>query len=183
MYNATEQFVELNKTNVAQASKLAAIALENTEKLFKLNLLAAKSTLAQGIENAQAAASVKDVQELFSLRTRFAETGVQTALAYSRTLYELASQVQAEYSAISEETWASYSKGVASWVDKASKSAPAGSDVAINAFKSTFAATTAAFDQFQRASKQVVNLADASVRAAAASAVRSAPVKNGRKAA
>ena len=80
MYNAAEQLVELNKTNVAQASKLAAITLENTEKLFRLNLTAAKSALAHGIENAQAAASVKDVQELFALRARFAETGVQTAL-------------------------------------------------------------------------------------------------------
>ena len=183
MYNATEQLVELNKSNVAQASKIAAITLGNAEKLLNLNLSAAKSALAQSIQSAQAAASVKDVQELFTLRAHLAETGVQTALAYSRTFYELASNAQAEFTAISEETWANYSKGVATWVDTASKSAPAGSDVAVNAFKSTFAATTAAFDQFQRATKQVVNLADASVRAAAASAVKSTPVKNGRKAA
>lgn len=182
MYNPTEQFSDLSKANVAQASKFAAIAMDNAEKLLKLNLTVAKSAVAQSIENAQAVASVKDVQELFSLRNNFAETGVQTALAYSRTLYELASQAQAEYSAISEETWASYSKGIATWVDKASKSAPAGSDVAVNAFKSTFAATSAAFDQFQQATKQVVNLADASVRAAAASAAKAAPAK-GRKAA
>ena len=62
-----------------------------------------------------------------------------------------------------------YTKGVASWMESATKAAPAGSDVAVNALKSTFAASTAAFDQFQRATKQVVNLADASVRAAAAS--------------
>jgi phasin family protein len=173
MYNAAEQFAELNKANVAQASKLAAITLENAEKLFRLNLTAAKSALAQGIENAQAAASVKDVQELFALRARFAENGVQTALAYSRTLYELASEAQAEYSAVSEETWASYSKGVANWVDRAAKSAPAGSDAAVDAFKSTFAATTAAFDQFQKASKQVASIADANVRAATAQAAKS----------
>ena len=183
MYNATEQLVELNKSNVAQASKIAAITLGNAEKLLNLNLSAAKSVVAHSIQNAQAAASVKDVQELFTLRARLAESGVQTALAYSRTFYELATEAQAEFTAISEETWASYSKGVATWVDTASKSAPAGSDVAVNAFKSTFAATTAAFDQFQKATKQVVNLADASVRAAAASAIKSAPAKSGRKAA
>jgi len=182
MYNATEQFVELNKANVAQASKLAAITLGNAEKLMNLNLSAAKTVVAQGIQNAQAAAEVKDVQELFTLRARLAESGMQTALAYSRTFYELASEAQAELTAVSEETWASYSKGVAHWVDTASKNAPAGSDVAVNAFKSTFAATTAAFDQFQKATRQAVNLADASVRAAAASAVKGAPAR-GRKAA
>ena len=181
MYNATEQFADFNKVNVANATKLAALSIENAEKLFKLNLNAARIALQQSVEGAQAAASVKDVQELMAIRTKFAESGVQTALSYSRTLYDLASEAQSEYSSMAEELWANYTKGVASFVDKASKSAPAGSDAAVNAFKSTFAASTAAFDQFQKATKQVVNLADASVRAAAANASKAAT--KGRKAA
>jgi phasin family protein len=181
MYNATEQFAEFNKANVAQASRFAAIAMGNAEKLMKLSMNAARTALEQSIENAHAVAGVKDVQELFALRAKLAETGVQSALAYSKNLYELASEAQAELSAVSEASWASYTRGVAKWVDTASQSAPAGSDAAVNAFKSTVAATTAAFDQFQRATKQVVNLADASVRAAATSAAKVAP--KGRKAA
>ena len=69
---------------------------------------------------------------------------------------------------------------MASWVDTAAKSAPAGSESAINAFKSTIAATTAAFDQFSKAGKQVVSLADANVRRAAATASKNV---KGRKAA
>jgi len=174
MYNATEQFAELNKANVAQASKLAALAIENAEKLLKLNLAAAKAAVAQSLEGASAIAAVKDVQEMMALRAKYAENGVQGALGYSRSLYEAASEAQAQISAFAEESWAAYTKGVAAWVDKASKSAPAGSDAAVNAFKSTFAASTAAFDQFQKATKQVVNLADASVRAAAANATKAA---------
>ncbi len=132
----------------------------------------AKAALAQGVENAQAVASVKDVQELVALRAKLTEAGVQVATAYSKTLYELASEAQAEYSAFAEEAWSMYTKNVAAFVDKASKSAPAGSDAAVNAFRSTFAASTAAFDQFQRATKQVVNLADANFRAAAAQATK-----------
>ncbi len=166
MYNATEPFAELNKVNVANAVKMASLSIENAEKLFKLNLGAAKAALATSVEGAQAAASIKDVQELIALRTKFAEAGVQNALGYSRNLYDLATEAQAEYTAIAEEAWALYTKGVAAWVDKASKSAPAGSDVAVNALKSTFAASTAAFDQFQKATRQVVSLADANIRAA-----------------
>ena len=172
MINANEHFAEFNKVNVANATKFAALSIENAEKLFKLNLNAARIALQQSVEGAQAAASVKDVQELLAIRAKYAESGVQSALSYSRTLYDLASEAQAEYSSIAEESWASYTKGVAAFVDKASKSAPAGSDVAVNAIKSTFAASTAAFDQFQKATKQVVNLADASVRAAAANATK-----------
>ena len=181
MYNATEQFAEINKANVAQATKLAALAIENAEKLMRLNISAAKVALAQGIEGATAVATVKDVQDLVALRAKYAETGVQAALGYSKSLYEMASEAQAQYSALSEEAWGVYTKGIASWVEKASKSAPAGSDVGFNALKSTVAATTAAFDQFQKATKQVVNFADASVRAAAANAGKTA--SKGRKAA
>lgn len=181
MYNATEQIADLNKAVNASAIKIASLSIENAEKLVKLNLSAAKAALAQSVEGAQAAASVKDVQELFAIRAKFAEVGVQSALGYSRTLYELSSEAQAEFSALAEEAWASYTKGIASWVEKASKAAPAGSDVAVNALKSTFAASTAAFDQFQKATKQVVNLADASVRAAAATAART--TAKGKKAA
>ena len=172
MYNASEQFAEFNQANVSNAIKFASLSIENAEKLVNLNIKAAKLAIAQAVEGAQAAASAKDVQELISLRAKLAEVGMQSATGYSRTLYELSSEAQAEMSALAEEAWKAYTKGVASWVEKASQSAPAGSDAAVNALKSTFAASTAAFDQFQKATRQVVDLADASVRAATASATK-----------
>lgn len=172
MYNATEQFADIGKVNYANVVRLASLSLENTEKIVKLNLTAARAALVQGVESAQAVASVKDVQELVALRAKFTEAGVQAATGYSKTLYELAAEAQAEYTAFAEEAWASYTKGVAAFVDKASKSAPAGSESGFNAFKSTFAASTAAFDQFQKATKQVVSLADANFRAASAQATK-----------
>jgi len=174
MYTPTEQFADLNKAGVAQASRMAALALENAEKLMKLNLSAAKIVLAQGVESASAVAGVKDVQDLLALRAKYAESGVETATAYTRGLYEISSEAQAQFTALAEEAWSGYTKDIAGWVEKASKSAPAGSEAAVNAFKSTFAASTAAFDQFQKATKQVVNLADASVRAASANAMNAA---------
>jgi phasin family protein len=183
MYNATEQFADFNKANVAQATKIASLSIESAEKLVQLNINAVKAAIATGVEGAQAATSAKDVQELLELRAKLAELGVQNAVGYSRSVYELTSAAQAQFSALAEEAWSQYSKSVATLVEKASASAPAGSDVAVNALKSTFAASTAAFDQFQRATKQVVSLADANIRAAQASAVRSSAAKGGRKAA
>ena len=85
MYNAS-QFAEFNKANVAQATKLAAIALENAEKVMTLNLNATKLAFAQGVEGASAVAAVKDVQDLIALPTKYAETGVQSVVGYSRSL-------------------------------------------------------------------------------------------------
>ena len=184
MYNAPEQFAEISKANVAQATKLAALAIENAEKFTKLNINTARSALAQSVEGASAATSVRDVQDLLALRAKYAEVGVAYAVGYSKSLYEFTSIAQAQYAALAEETWNAYTKGVAKWVETASKSAPAGSDVGFNALKSTVAATTAAFDQFQKATKQVVSFADASVRAAAANAANaSKAAPKGRRAA
>ncbi len=124
MYNATSQFAELNKANVEQATKLAAVALQNAEKIFNANLEAAKYALAHGAEGAAAVAQVKDVQELFALPAKYAETGVQGALGYSRNVYEIVSATQAQYTALAEEAFAAYTKGVASWVDKAGENCP-----------------------------------------------------------
>lgn len=171
MYNAS-QFAEFNKANVAQATKFAAIAIDNAEKILKLNIATAKAAFAHGVEGATAVAAVKDPQEFFALPSKYAESTVESVVGYSKSLYEVVSEAQSQYTAIAEDAVAGYTKGLAVWVEKASASAPAGSDVAINAMKSTVAATTAALDQFQKASKQVVSLADASVRAAAANATK-----------
>ena len=67
---------------------------------------------------------------------------------------------------------------------RGARSSGAGSDVAVTALKSTVAATTAAFDQFSKATKQVVSFADASMRAAANNAANATkPAAKGRKAA
>jgi phasin family protein len=182
MYETT-QFAELNQANVAQATKLAAIALQNAEKLVKLNMDTAKAAIAQGVEGATAVAAIKDPKDFFALPTKYAEAGVQSFVGYSKSLYELSTEAQSQYSALAEQALAGYTKGLAAWVEKASASAPAGSEVAINAFKSSVAATSAAIDQFQKASKQVVSFADASVRAAADNAAKVAVVPKGRKAA
>ena len=174
MYNSTEQFAEINKAGYDNAVKLAALSLEKAERLTKLNLQAAKVALESGVYSANAVAGIKDVQEFVSVRAKLTEAGVQNALGYSRGVYQIAS-----------EAWAAYTKGVAAWVEKAAKNAPAGSDMAVTALKSTVAATTAAFDQFNKATKQVVSFADASVRAAAANAANATKTSTpkGRKAA
>jgi phasin family protein len=186
MYSPTEQFADINKASYASAVKLAELSLEKAERFTKLNLQAAKVALEQGAYTANAVAGIKDVQELVAVRAKLTEAGVQNVMGYSRGVYQIASEAQADFSALAEQALAMYTKSMAAWVEKAAKNAPAGSDVAVTAFKSTVAATTAAFDQFAKATKQVVSFADASVRAAAnnaAAAAQATTPTKGRKAA
>ena len=102
MYNATEQFAEINKAGYDNAVKLASLSLDKAERLTKLNLQAAKVALEQGVYTANAVAGIKDVQELAAVRAKLTEAGVQNALGYSRGVYQIASEAQADFSALAE---------------------------------------------------------------------------------
>ncbi len=121
MYNATEQLAEINKAGYDNAVKLAELSLEKAERLTKLNWQAAKVALEQGVYSANAVAGIKDVQEFVTVRAKITEAGVQNALGYSRGVYQIASEAQADFSALAEQAWAAYTKGVAAWVEKAAR--------------------------------------------------------------
>ena len=185
MYAMNEYFADFNKANVDQATKIANVAFIGIEQLVNLNVWAAKNALEANTKNFKALSEITDVQDLVSFRTKVTETGVENALSYSRDAYEVISGTQAEVSKVLESGMSTLNKNLASVVDKAVKSAPAGSDVAVTALKSTMAATTAAFDSMTKATRQVIDFTDASVRAASAKAatVATSAAKSGKKAA
>ncbi|MBI3714622.1 MAG: phasin family protein [Betaproteobacteria bacterium] len=169
---ASEQFGDFSKSAVDAAMKFAHVSFESAERMIALNLEAAKAGLDVTAKNAKSLAAVKDVQELNTVRTKGAETGLEFMLGYSRTFYELSTAAQAQFSALAEERFATMQKSVAENLDTVSKSAPAGSDVAIAALKSSMAASTAAFDSVSKAAKQFTAFADNAVKVAADTATK-----------
>ena len=76
-----------------------------------------------------------------------------------------------ELSKLVEEQIAETNKTVAAAIDKASKSAPSGSEFAFNAVKQAVSAANQAYDALSKASKQVVDMTEATVSATAAGTV------------
>ena len=163
MFN--EQYPELNKNSVDNALRFAKITMDSAERLVKLQLEAAKQAIEENAKNAKSLSEVKDLQEVVALRAKLAESGVEKALNYSRSVYEVASQAQAELTKLFEESLSAYTKDLVNVIEKTTKSAP-GSDLAVAALKSTVAATQAAVDSMTKATRQVAELADAGVKAA-----------------
>ena len=160
---------EFSAATVETAARLTRISIDSAERAMAIQLEYAKGALKQANLTAQAVSQVKDVPQLIALRTRLAENAVENMMGYSRSLYEVASDAQAELSRLAEQNMASYQQAVVEAVDQATKAAPAGSDVAVAAMKSSMAATTAAFDTFNKAARQVASYADAGVKASGAS--------------
>ena len=169
---STSGITELGSATVETAARVARISMDSAERAMAVQLEYAKGALSQASLNARALAQVKDVQELLSVRTRIAENTLENVMGYSRSLYEVAATAHTEWSKLAEERMARFQRAVTESVDEAAKTAPAGSDVAVAAIKSQLAATTAAFDSFTKAAKNMASFAEAGVAATRAAKTR-----------
>ncbi|MBI5862750.1 MAG: phasin family protein [Rhodocyclales bacterium] len=180
MTNVPAQIVSANKAGVETLLTIANTAFASAERLAALNLNTARALLEDSVSNAKALLAVKDVQELINLQTSLAQPAVEKAVAYSRSVYEIATQTQGELTKVYESQVSELNGNVSSALDKALKNAPAGSDVAVAAVKSAIAAANSAYDSMTKAAKQVAEIAEANVAAAANATVSavgaSAPV-------
>ena len=154
MYQTPEQLLALNKANLEVAARFAGVALQGAERLLDLQLKAAKSAFADGIENAKAFAAVKDLQEFAALKENVAQPSIEKATAYAKSVYDVASATQAEVGKLIEEQFAEFNKQVVATLDKMVKTAPAGSEVGIAAVKSGIAAVNSAYDNLTKVAKQ-----------------------------
>jgi phasin family protein len=166
MYVTPEQIQEAAKANVEAVLAAANTQFAALEKLANLNASAIKAAFEESIANARALAGAKDVQELVTLQSSFAQPAMEKAIAYSKSVYEVAAQTNAELSKVAEKRAAEWNENFVSLLDKATKNAPAGSDVAVAAVKSMIAAANSAYDNFNKVAKQATEIAEANVAAA-----------------
>ncbi|MDD5298265.1 MAG: TIGR01841 family phasin [Rhodocyclaceae bacterium] len=171
-FAAPEQFAAANKANVETLMTLANAAFATAERLAALNMNTARSILEDTVATAKTLMGAKDLQELVSLQSTLAQPSVEKAVAYAKNLYEISAQSQEEFSKLFEGQFAEVNKNVAAALDKAAKSAPAGSDVAVAAVKSAIAAANSAYDSMNKAAKQVAEIAEANVAAATSATVK-----------
>ncbi|MGL5631160.1 MAG: phasin family protein [Azovibrio sp.] len=172
MFTTPEQFAVANKAAVDSLLSLANTALASAERVAALNLNTARSVLEDSVSNTKALMGAKDVQEAMSLQASLAQPNVEKAVAYTRSMYEISAQTKEDLSKVVESQFADFQKQVSGLLDRATKSSPAGSDVAIAAVKSAISAANSAFDSMNKAAKQVSEIAEANVAAATNATVK-----------
>ena len=117
------------------------------------------------MSHAKALLGAKDVQEFININAAAAQPAVEKAIAYSRSVYEVAAQSQTELTKAMEAQAAEINRNLVSFLDKVSKNAPAGSDVAVAAVKQALAAANTAYDSFTKVAKQATEIAEANFTA------------------
>ena len=166
MYVTPEQIQAAGKANIEAMLALASTQFAAIEKFASLNANAVKTAFEDSLANARALAGAKDVQELINLQSAFAHPAIEKTIAYSKSVYEVATETNTELSKAAERRVAEWNENFVSLLDKAAKNAPAGSDVAVSAVKQMIAAANSAYDNFNKVAKQATEIAEANVAAA-----------------
>lgn len=183
MYATPESFAAANKAGIETLLSFANATFAGMERFAALNLNTARTALEDGVATAKSVMAIKDLQDLVTLQSTLAQPALEKAIAYAKSVYQITAQSQEEFSKLFEGQVAELNKAVAEALDKAAKSAPAGSDVAVAAVKSAIAAANSAYDSVTKAAKQVAEMAEANVAAATSATVKavSAAPKGGKK--
>jgi phasin family protein len=173
MYQAPEQFAALNKANLEAAARFANVAFGGAERLVEIQLKAAKAALADGVDSAKTLSTIKDLQQFADVKDTVAQPAFEKAAEYVKSVYDVATETQAEFGKLIEQQFAAFNKQVVVALDKMAESAPAGSEVGISALKSALVTGNAAYENLSKAAKQFNDTAKTNLEAAAK---RAAPV-------
>lgn len=168
MVTKSEDFANAGKNGIETAAKLANVAFDSVERLAALNLEATRSLLETSVNNANALFAAKDAKTLFDLQTTLAQPVIEKTVAYSKNVYEIASQTKEKLAKVFESQLDDVNAKFTGLVVKALNNAPAGSGVAVATVKSAIAAANSAYDGLNKAAKTVADIADANIAAATA---------------
>lgn len=167
-----EDVVAAGKAGSETLMAVVNTTFAGVERLAALNLNTARNVLEIGAKNAKSALAVKDPKELVSLQASLAQPTLEGVISYGRSVYEIIGDTSGELVKMFDAQLADLNKSVTSAIDKASKSAPAGTEAAFGAVKQALAAANSAYAGMTKAAKQVTELTEANVAAATAATVK-----------
>lgn len=167
----TDTFAAASKTLAATVETTTLNSFESAERLIALNLNTTRAALEDGSAFVRALMGVKTPNDLIALQNSLARPAAEKAMAYFRSSYEIIAQGVEEAVKPLETQFAEINKAVGAALEKAAKSAPAGSEVAVAAVQSAIAAANSAYESVNKATRKVVQITEANVAASAKAAV------------
>lgn len=165
-----EQITATYQANIDTLFGLTTKVFEGVEKMVELNVAASRASLTEAASHSQALLNVKDVPALLALQSSFFQPLAEKTAAYNRHLYNIASGTTTEVTKTLEAKAGELQQGFNNLVESTAKNAPAGSETAVAVMKSAVSAASNAFESVQKAVKQTSDLAEANLKAVAATA-------------
>ncbi len=161
-----DQLVAMQKAHVDLYFDLAGKVVDGMAKMTELNMQVARSALVEAQKNMRNALSVTQPSELSTLPAAVTAPVPEKIQSYAHDVLEIASGVLAEFNRVAQAQASAYDERLQTLVDEVGKSAPAGSEAAVAAWKSAIASTSSFYDTMQRSYEQATQAVQSNVAAA-----------------
>jgi phasin family protein len=163
----TAKFTEFQGESFNTAFALSTKALERSQELADINFTATKTVIAEAQDGLEQVLTAKDPQAFTSLLQSDALAPIGTKLAaHQRAVAKIVREGQVELAEVAEAQLEHFQAGIQNWVNTFAANAPAGSDVFVNALKTSVTTSLQGFEQFQAAAKEAVATAEANAEQA-----------------
>lgn len=171
MQKMPDQFNSAGKAGIEALASLAGAAFGGMEQLAALNLNVARSLLEQSAANSRAMLATNDLDALRFSPDRLVGQDTAKVLDYSRRVYAIANQTREALSSVVDSQVSEVNASLGTSLDQAVKTAPVGTDLALNAMRSALLAANTAYDTMSKAAKQATEIAEANLAVVAKLAV------------
>lgn len=161
-----EQLAAAQKANAEVLLALLRTAFNSVERLTALNVAASREFFNNSVANSQQLLAAKDPAAVAKLNADLAQPNLEKLVEYSRSVYELTTDVQKEVTSVIEAQYGKLTKDATSAVQKATAAAPVGGDVFAAAMNSVISASTQAFESLNSVTRQLSEIAEANIQTA-----------------
>lgn len=174
MFPSIDDLMKAQAEAFKTSNSVATTAFDGARKLLELNVQAARAGMEESSAQLKALLAAKDVKSVNDMLTdlfnQYSKPDTSKAVAYVKHVYDISSATGAEVGALIERQIAASQKQLLDSVDALAKSAPAGSEGAVNALRQSVVTANAAYEQVAVATKQVIDMIDANLAGAAKAA-------------
>jgi len=166
MMNNPEQVFAMQKSALDMFQAVALKSVEGFERFSELNIQAMKASLSESGEQMKTVFSAKDPKAFGEFAMNGAQPAVEKFAAYANHVYEIASDTGTEIAKLFEKQFAEGNKQLTAAVEAMAQNAPAGTEGVVTFVKSAVSAANTAYDQVNKAAKQVADMTEANIAAA-----------------
>lgn len=167
-----DDYINATKPALETFVALSNTFINNAERITTLNFEAARTAFEKQVETTRIVLASKNIQEALAAQSSLSKPSLENAVAYSRSLYEINAGSQNELQKLAESGYEQFSKTLNTLIDQASRAAPVGGDTTFVAIKSALQAANSAIGAVSKATRQVTDIAEASVSAATNATVK-----------
>jgi len=174
MFPSIQDLMKAQADAFKASNTVASTAFDGAKRLLELNVQAARAGMEESNAQLKALMAAKDVKTLnemlTDLFTQFSKPDSSKAVAYVKQVYDISTATGSEVSSLIEKQVSASQKQLLEAVDTLAKSAPAGSEGAVNALRQSVITANAAYEQVNVASRQVLDMIEANIAGASQAA-------------